>query len=238
MQTQVYTAIHAIKSFHRKSISVSNKRLENKCNKCGRSHDKGKCPDKKIKHVLYAKEQGTLQNVAIKKIRNNPTHYKHPTSPTTDPPTTTEQIQEVHVIEEKSKEQAYTMVNMMKLEGKKVFHNTDQKVNVKLDGGVSANLMPTSVYGINPQMLDNNEAPLLGKFDKDWANLVAYGGSIIKQTVIKPATCKWGKKNFMTNFHIVCAEKHQVLFGLGTLRYLDLFVEHPLVFIEAVKIRP
>ena len=31
---------------------------------------------------------------------------------------------------------------------------------------------------------------------------------------------------------------HQVLFGLSTLRYLGLFVEHLLVFIEAAKIRP
>ena len=73
-------------------------------------------------------------------------HYKHPTSPTADPPTSTEQTQEVHGIEERYKEQAYTVVNMMKMEGKKVFHNTDQKFKVKLDGGPNANLMPTSVY--------------------------------------------------------------------------------------------
>ena len=48
----------------------------------------------------------------------------------------------------------------------------------------------------------------------------------------------WGKKNFVTNFHIVDAENQPVLLGLSTLRYLGLFVEHPLVFIEAVKIRP
>ena len=47
-----------------------------------------------------------------------------------------------------------------------------------------------------------------------------------------------GRKNFVTNFHIVDAENHPVLLGLSTLRYLGLFVEHPLVFIEAVKIRP
>ena len=34
------------------------------------------------------------------------------------------------------------------------------------------------------------------------------------------------------------AENHPVLLGLGTLRYLGLFVEHPLVFIYTVKIRP
>ena len=34
------------------------------------------------------------------------------------------------------------------------------------------------------------------------------------------------------------AENHPVLLGLGTLRYLGLFVEHPLVFIDKVKIRP
>ena len=40
------TAIHAIKSFHNKSRLVSNKRLENKCKKCGRCHEIGKCPAK------------------------------------------------------------------------------------------------------------------------------------------------------------------------------------------------
>ena len=78
----------------------------------------------------------------------------------------------------------------------------------------------------------------MDKFDKDWTNLVAYGGSIIKQIGVKPIACKWGKKNFVTNFHIVDAENHPVLLGLGTLRYLGLFVEHRLVFIDAVKIRP
>ena len=68
-------------------------------------------------------------------------HYKHPTSPTT-----AGQTQEVLGIEERCKEQSYTMVNMMKMEGKKVFHITDQKVKVKLDGGAVANLMPSSVY--------------------------------------------------------------------------------------------
>ena len=53
-------------------------------------------------------------------------HYKHTTSPTTDPPITREQTQEVHSIEERCKEQACTMVNMMKMEGKKIFQNTDQ----------------------------------------------------------------------------------------------------------------
>ena len=165
-------------------------------------------------------------------------HYKQTTSPTTDPHITREQTQEMHGIEERCKEQTYTMVNMMKMEGKKIFQNTDQKVKVKLDGGASVNLMSTSVYRrINPKLFDSNGAPQLDKFDKDLNNLVAYGGSIIKQIGVKPVTCKWGKKNFVTNFHIVDAENHPVLLGLSTLRYLDLFVEHPLVFIEAVKIR-
>ena len=46
------------------------------------------------------------------------------------------------------------------------------------------------------------------------------------------------RQNFITNFHIVYAEDHPVLFGMSTLRYLGLFIEHPLVFIKAVKIRP
>ena len=55
---------------------------------------------------------------------------------------------------------------------------------------------------------------------------------------MKPIICKWGKKNFVNNFHVVDTEDHPVLLGLSTLRYLGLFVELPLVFIEAVKIRP
>ena len=87
-------------------------------------------------------------------------------------------------------------------------------------------------------MFDGNGAPQLEKFDKDWTNVVTYGGSIIKQIGVKPIACKWGKKNFVTNFHTVDAKDHLVLIGLSTLRYLGLFVEQPLVFIEAVKIRP
>ena len=126
------------------------------------------------------------------------------------------------------------MVNM-KMEGKKIFQNTDQMVKVKSDGGASVTLKPTSVYRrINPHMLDDNAAPQLEKCDKDWTNLVAYGGSIIKQIGIKPVACKWGKKNFVTNFQIVYGEDHPVLFGLGTLRYLGLFVEHTLVFTASI----
>ena len=52
------------------------------------------------------------------------------------------------------------MVNMMKMEGKKIFQNTDQKVRVKLDSGASVNIMPASVYRrINPQLFDSNGAP-------------------------------------------------------------------------------
>ena len=73
-------------------------------------------------------------------------HNKQTTSPKTDPPITRGQTQEIHGIEERCKEQAYTMVNVMKIEGKKTFQNTDQKVKAKLDGGASINLMPTPVY--------------------------------------------------------------------------------------------
>ena len=48
-------------------------------------------------------------------------HYKQTINPTTSPPTTREQAQEIHGIEERCKEQAYTMVNMMKMDGKKIF---------------------------------------------------------------------------------------------------------------------
>ena len=98
--------------------------------------------------------------------------------------------------------------------------------------------MPTSVYRrINPPMFDDNGAPQSEKFDKHWTNLLAYRGTIIKQIGVKPVACTWGKKNFITNFNIVFAEDHPVLFGLSTLRYLGLFTEHPLVFTGAVKIR-
>ena len=128
---------------------------------------------------------------------------------------------------------------MMKMESKRVFQNTDQKVKVKLDDGASVNVMVTSVYRrINPQMFCDSGAQWLEKFDMDWTNLVAYGGSIIKQIGVKSFACKWCKKNFITNFHIVYAEDHPVLFGLNSLRYLSLFVEHPLMFTEAVNIRP
>ena len=38
-------------------------------------------------------------------------------------------------IEERCYEQAYTMVNMMMIGGKRIFQNTDQKTKGKLDGG-------------------------------------------------------------------------------------------------------
>ena len=77
--------------------------------------------------------------------------------PTTDPPTIIEEIQELHGTEERCKEQAYMMLNMIMIEGKKVFQKTNQNVKMKLDGGASVNLMPTSVYRrINPQMFDHN----------------------------------------------------------------------------------
>ena len=106
---------------------------------------------------------------------------------------------------------------MMKMEGKKIFQNTDQNVKVKLDSGASVNIMPTSVYRrSNPQLFDSNGAPQLDKFNKDLTNLVAYGGSIIEQIGVKPVACKWGKKHFVTNFHIVDAKNDPVLLGLST----------------------
>ena len=66
---------------------------------------------------------------------------------------------------------------------------------MKLEGGASVNLMPPSVYRrINTQMFDNNGAPWLGKFDKNWTNLVTFGGSIIILIGVKLVACKWGKK--------------------------------------------
>ena len=189
------TTIHAIKSLNRKPYPMASKRPKNKCSKCGRLHDFGKCPAKDktclekdrrqsyhqsssfsatnktstqpSKHRLrpvvkvhMVNEQGDYEGDAhwdvvensIGPINYNDSvdlvynpHNKQTTSPTTDPPTTGEQTQEIHGTDERCKEQAYTMVNMMKMEGKKIFQNTDQKVKVKLDSGASVNLMPTSV---------------------------------------------------------------------------------------------
>ena len=57
------TAIHAIKSINKKPGITSSKKPKNKCSKCGRLHDFGKCPAK-IKHAFYAISQGTLQIAA------------------------------------------------------------------------------------------------------------------------------------------------------------------------------
>ena len=48
-----------------------NNKHENKCNKCGRSHDIGNAQPR-VKHVVYVKEQGTMQSLAIKNIGDNP----------------------------------------------------------------------------------------------------------------------------------------------------------------------
>ena len=211
------TAIHTLKSFNKKPNPTSSKKPKNKCSKCGRLHDFGKCPAKDktclvcqkpehfakcchdkdrrqsyhqscsfsgpnktstqpSKHKLMpvvkvhmVNEQGDYEGDAHWDVVENSIgpihytdsvdlvytpHYQQTISPTTDPPIAREQTQDIHGIEKRCKEQVYTMVNMMKMEGKKIFQNTDQKVKVKLDGGASVNLMPTSVYRrINPQLL-------------------------------------------------------------------------------------
>ena len=98
---------------------------------------------------------------------------------------------QIHGVEERYKEQAHTMINMMKMEGKRIFQNTDQKLKVKLDGGASVNLMPTSSYRkLKPTNVYGDGTPQVERFDKDWTNLVAYGGSIIKQVGVKLVACK------------------------------------------------
>ena len=64
------TPIHAMKSFNKKPNPTSSKRPKNKCSKCGRFHDIGKCPAKE-KHALYAKNQSTLQKAAMKDRRQS-----------------------------------------------------------------------------------------------------------------------------------------------------------------------
>ena len=72
MQTLIMIQpIHAIKPFNKKPNFTSNKKPKNKCNKCGRLHDFGKCPAKD-KQALYAKNLGTLQSAAAIKIADNP----------------------------------------------------------------------------------------------------------------------------------------------------------------------
>ena len=53
------TAIHAIKSFHKKPNPTSSNIPENECNKCGRIHDVGKCPAKD-KTCLICQKNSTL----------------------------------------------------------------------------------------------------------------------------------------------------------------------------------
>ena len=185
------TAIHAIKSTNKKPNLTSSKKPKNKCSKCGRFHDFGKCPAKNktcllchrlghfanycqdkegrqfynqsssfsgtnkpstqsskqklrpVVKVYMVNEQGDYEADAHWDVVENsigPINYtdavdlvynplyKQTTSFTTDPPPTREQAQEIYGIEECCKEQTYTGVNVMKMEGKKIFQSTDQKV--------------------------------------------------------------------------------------------------------------
>ena len=194
MQILNNTAIHSIKSINKKHNFTSSKKPKDKCSKCGRFHDIGKCsakdkrcllchrqghfasccqnkegrqfynqsssvsgtnkpstqpPKQKLRPVVkvhMVNEQSDYEGDAYWDVVENSIgwinftdsvnlvynpHYKQTTSPTTDPPTPREQTQEIHGIEEWCKEQAYTMVNMMKMEGKKIFQNTAQKIKVK-----------------------------------------------------------------------------------------------------------
>ena len=67
----INTAIHAVKSFHKKPGPISNKKPENKCNKCGKSHDVGKCPAKD-KTCLICQRIGHFAKCCLKKIGDNP----------------------------------------------------------------------------------------------------------------------------------------------------------------------
>ena len=64
------TAIHAIKSINKNTNITSSKKPKNKCSKCGRLHDFGNAQPK-IKHALYAINQGTLQIAAGIKRQDN-----------------------------------------------------------------------------------------------------------------------------------------------------------------------
>ena len=55
--------------------------------------------------------------------------YEYPLGTTIDLTTIMQVTQEIHGIEDRSKEQAYTMVNM--IEGKTVFPKTYQRIRVK-----------------------------------------------------------------------------------------------------------
>ena len=71
------------------------------------------------------------------------------------------------VLERYVKNKLIQLVNR-KIEGKKIFHNIDQKTNVKLNDGASVNLMPTSIYKkINPQMFYEDRKPRLDNVYKD-----------------------------------------------------------------------
>ena len=66
------TAIHAIKPFSKKKPNfTSNKKPKNKCSKCGRLHDFGKCPAKD-KTYLICQKPGHFAKCCIIKIGDNP----------------------------------------------------------------------------------------------------------------------------------------------------------------------
>ena len=67
------TAIHAIKSFNKKPNPTSSKTPKNKCSKCGRSHDIGKCPAKD-KTCLICQKPGHFAECCCEKDRRQSYH--------------------------------------------------------------------------------------------------------------------------------------------------------------------
>ena len=67
------TAIHEIKSFNKKPISTSCKTPKNKCSKCGRFYDFGKCPAKD-KTCFICQKPGHFANCYHEKDRRKSYH--------------------------------------------------------------------------------------------------------------------------------------------------------------------
>ena len=72
-KTNNNTAIHAIKPLNKKPNLTSNKKPKNKCSKCGRLHDLGKCPAKE-KPCLICQKPGHFAKCCHDKDRRQSCH--------------------------------------------------------------------------------------------------------------------------------------------------------------------
>ena len=70
----------------------------------------------------------------------------------------------------------------------------------KIDTGAAVNVMPISSFKkLCPSMFDA-KGNALDEFNKDWTNLIAYGGSIIKWFGKRMIKCKWNYQKWVFSF--------------------------------------